>query len=40
MLATLERIPGDGLKGDGFPHNVLGQLLHSPSGWGPSWSGG
>ena len=30
MLSTLERIPGDGLKGSGFPHHVLGQLLHSP----------
>ena len=35
MRATLERIPGDGLKGDGFPHNVLGQLLHSPQLLGP-----
>ena len=23
------KIPGDGLKGKGFPHHVLGQLLHS-----------
>ena len=30
MLSTLERIPGDGLKGPGFPHHVLGELLHSP----------
>jgi alkylhydroperoxidase family enzyme len=30
MLGTLERIPGDGLKGAGFPRNVLGELLHSP----------
>ena len=30
MLDTLERIPGDGLKGAGFPRNVLGELLHSP----------
>ena len=35
MLATLERIPGDGLKGPGFPHQVLGQLLHSPELLGP-----
>lgn len=28
--ATLERIPGAGLKGEGFPCQVLGQLLHSP----------
>jgi 4-carboxymuconolactone decarboxylase len=35
MRATLQRIPGDGLKGAGFPHNVLGQLLHSPQLLGP-----
>lgn len=29
--ATLERIPGAGLKGEGFPRQVLGQLLHSPA---------
>jgi 4-carboxymuconolactone decarboxylase len=34
-LATLERIPGDGLKGSGFPHNVLGTLMHSPETFGP-----
>lgn len=28
--ATLSRIPGDGLKGSGFPRNVLGVLMHSP----------
>ena len=28
--AILERIPGAGLKGSGFPANVLGQLMHSP----------
>lgn len=28
--ATLERIPGASLKGEGFPCQVLGQLLHSP----------
>lgn len=28
--ATLQRIPGDGLKGEGFPTHVMGQLLHSP----------
>lgn len=26
----LNAIPGSGLKGDGFPRGVLGQLLHSP----------
>jgi 4-carboxymuconolactone decarboxylase len=29
-LATLARIPGDGLKGDGFPRNVLGTIMHNP----------
>jgi 4-carboxymuconolactone decarboxylase len=29
-LATLARIPGAGLKGDGFPRHVLGMLIHSP----------
>lgn len=33
--ATLARIPGEGLKGGGFPHNVLGQLMHSPELLGP-----
>ena len=32
---TLARIPGEGLKGEGFPHNVLGQLMHSPELFGP-----
>ena len=32
--ATLERIPGAGLKGDGFPRNVLGVLMHSPDTFG------
>ena len=32
---TLARIPGEGLKGEGFPHNVLGQLMHSPELLGP-----
>lgn len=27
---TLSRIPGEGLKGEGFPRHVLAQLLHSP----------
>ena len=34
-LATLARIPGEGLKGSGFPHNVLGQLMHSQELLGP-----
>lgn len=34
-LETLERIPGDGLKGDGFPRNVLGTIMHSPEITGP-----
>lgn len=29
-LAVLARIPGQGLKGEGFPRNVLGVLMHSP----------
>lgn len=29
-LETLGRIPGAGLKGDGFPRNVLGMLIQSP----------
>ena len=33
--ATLARIPGEGLKGAGFPHNVLGELMHSPELLGP-----
>lgn len=31
---TLERIPGAGLKGDGFPRNVLGVLMQSPDTFG------
>jgi 4-carboxymuconolactone decarboxylase len=34
-LATLARIPGDGLKGAGFPRNVLGTIAHDPSMFGP-----
>ncbi len=33
--ATLAKIPGDGLKGNGFPHNVLGMLMYSPEILGP-----
>ena len=34
-LATLSRIPGDGLKGAGFPRNVLGVLMHNADTFGP-----
>ena len=34
-LATLARIPGDGLKGAGFPRNVLGTIAHNPDTFGP-----
>ena len=34
-LATLARIPGDGLKGAGFPRNVLGTVAHNPDTFGP-----
>lgn len=34
-LAILARIPGDGLKGAGFPRHVLGMLMHSPDRFGP-----
>ena len=34
-IATLERIPGAGLKGDGFPRHVLGVLMRNPSTFGP-----
>jgi 4-carboxymuconolactone decarboxylase len=34
-LATLDRIPGDGLKGEGFPRNVLGVIMHSADTLGP-----
>jgi 4-carboxymuconolactone decarboxylase len=29
-LAILGRIPGAGLKGDGFPRHVLGSIMHNP----------
>ncbi|HEY9752514.1 MAG TPA: carboxymuconolactone decarboxylase family protein [Coleofasciculaceae cyanobacterium] len=29
-LSILDRIPGKGLKGEGFPSNVLGLLMHNP----------
>jgi alkylhydroperoxidase family enzyme len=34
-LATLARIPGEGLKGAGFPRNVLGTIMHNPDTFGP-----
>lgn len=34
-LNTLSRIPGDGLKGEGFPRNVLGVIMHNPDTFGP-----
>lgn len=34
-LAILARIPGQGLKGEGFPRNVLGELMHNPDTLGP-----
>lgn len=34
-LDTLSRIPGAGLKGDGFPRNVLGVLMYNPETFGP-----
>ncbi|MFM7134551.1 MAG: carboxymuconolactone decarboxylase family protein, partial [Planctomycetota bacterium] len=34
-LATLARIPGAGLKGAGFPRNVLGTIMHNPDTFGP-----
>lgn len=34
-LATLSRIPGAGLKGAGFPRNVLGVIMHNPETFGP-----
>ena len=34
-LSTLSRIPGDGLKGAGFPRNVLGTIAHNPETFGP-----
>lgn len=34
-VAILERIPGAGLKGSGFPRNVLGEIMHNPDTMGP-----
>ncbi|MEN9314401.1 MAG: hypothetical protein RIS35_794, partial [Pseudomonadota bacterium] len=34
-LAILASIPGQGLKGDGFPRNVLGELMHNQDTLGP-----
>lgn len=34
-LETLGRIPGAGLKGEGFPRNVLGMLMYNPQTFGP-----
>lgn len=34
-LAILARIPGQGLKGAGFPRNVLGELMHNEKTLGP-----
>jgi 4-carboxymuconolactone decarboxylase len=34
-LQILGRIPGTSLKGDGFPRNALGVLLHNPDVFGP-----
>jgi 4-carboxymuconolactone decarboxylase len=31
----LGRLPGKGLQGEGFPHNVLGVLMHNPDTLGP-----
>ena len=33
-LSILSRVPGDGLKGSGFPHHVLGILMHNPDTFG------
>jgi len=33
--ATLDRIPGAGLKGSGFPGYVFGELMRSPEIFGP-----
>jgi len=35
QVAILERIPGKGLKGDGFPRNVLGVLMRNEDTLGP-----
>lgn len=34
-LDILGRLPGTGLKGEGFPRNVLGILMHNPETLGP-----
>eukprot|EP01082_Thalassiosira_pseudonana_P006786 g15057.t1 g15057 contig21:458202-458973(-) len=34
-LDILARIPGDGLKGEGFPRNVLGVIMHNSETFGP-----
>jgi 4-carboxymuconolactone decarboxylase len=34
-LDILARIPGDGLKGEGFPRNVLGVIMHNADTCGP-----
>jgi 4-carboxymuconolactone decarboxylase len=34
-VEILERIPGKGLKGEGFPHNVLGVLMQNQETLGP-----
>lgn len=34
-LAILGRIPGAGLKGAGFPRNVLGTIMYNPDTFGP-----
>jgi 4-carboxymuconolactone decarboxylase len=34
-LAILERLPGTGLKGEGFPRNVLGVLMQNQQTLGP-----
>ncbi|MEI6290330.1 MAG: carboxymuconolactone decarboxylase family protein [Chloroflexota bacterium] len=34
-LEILSRIPGAGLKGEGFPRNVLGVLMYNPETFGP-----
>lgn len=33
--AILDRLPGSGLKGEGFPRNLLGILMHNPETLGP-----
>lgn len=34
-VATLERLPGRGLKGAGFPHHLLGTMMSSEETFGP-----